>query len=174
MKAFCIGIIFSLSLWAGPLYEKMSSLYQSEQFEHACNVGIGAYRNVLSNENFLSLAALSCLKAGNLQASMIMGSYLKSTPEYRTQSLYFQTLFLAKQLLYAFMVDGQLPTLIVLPQTDHMVTKLVERIGKKEFTRKGEYVEVVSDKKMYRLSISKEKKLIIEEKEGSISRYLTL
>lgn len=169
MKKIFVLISFMGSVYAGPVALKMEQLSAKGLHNDACLLGFSTYRNVLNNESFLSLTAQECLKSDNINHLPILGVYLKSTPEYRMQSLYFTAIYQAKRLLYGALVDGLTLKGTALPKTDHFMTMLVEKIGKNEVKKNGNIWEVTNANKHYKLwsvQEGKEVRMYIEESVG--------
>ena len=167
MKTLLI-IFLTLNLYAGTK-EKMLTLYQSNQYEDACNIGFDNYTRYMRDEDFLSLYAFACLKSDYIDRLALPVATLKFSPAARANSAYLSIILMQKKLLYHALVDNYDLSNLNLPTTDYVLSKvfdLYSNLGKHD--RKSLYIfEDKNDPKLkYKFYLTKTggiNKMIIEE-----------
>ncbi len=163
-----IAIFISLYLY-GDVKQDMFNLYQNQKYENVCSIGFNNFNNFKQDEEFVSLYAFSCLNSDYIDRLAIPIALLKFTPEARANSAYFSVILMQKKLLYHALVDNYNLSVLELPTTDYVLSKVFDL-----YTNLGEHAprafylfEDKNNKKLtYKLYLNKDEKLskiVIEE-----------
>ena len=173
MKLLLI-VFISISLYANTKNE-MLQLYQNHKYKEVCNIGFNHFKLNLKDEDYLSLYAFACLKSDYIDRLARPISRLKFTPEARSNASYFSVILMQKKLLYHALVDGYNISVLDLPTTDYVLSKVFDyysKIGPHE-ARLFYLFEDENDPKLtYKLYLSKGPridKMIIEEYYDSVT-----
>jgi len=163
-----IGLLLVLNLFANDTIT-MYKLYQNQEYEKACDIGLKIFYKNKQDENFLSLYAFSCLQSDNINRLALPIANLKYTRESRANASYFSVILMQKKLLYHALIDGYDLKSLNLPTTDYILSKVFDAYAKLENTEKKPYYifKDENDKKrvykLYLIQDKKVKKIVIEE-----------
>jgi len=115
------------------------------------------------------LYAFSCLKSDYIDRLSIPISLLKFSKEARSNSAYFSVILMQKKLLYHSLVDGYELSVLELPSTDYILSKvfdLYSKLGKHEKRSVYIFENKKNPKISYKLYLEKNgdlQKMVIEE-----------
>jgi len=149
--------------------QKLYQLYQSENFQDACNYGMHVFHPLRKDESFVSLYAFSCLKADYIDRLAVPITILKHSKEARTNASYFSIVLMQKKMLYHSLMDNSEIPALRLPTTDNVISKVFDLyMQDKEKTEHTihHYRDPISPKRTYKLYISHNRSvdnMIIEE-----------
>ena len=172
MKPLLI-LFLTLNLYAD-IKEDMFTLYQNEKYEEVCNIGFSNFRTYRQSEEYISLYAFSCLKADYIDRLSIPIATLKYSKEARANSAYFSVILMQKKLLYHALVDNYDLSLLKLPSTDYILSKVFDlyvKLGEHEPRSFYLFEDENNNKLTYKLYLVKDDKLskiVIEESYNSI------
>ncbi|MDF1876039.1 hypothetical protein JHD48_09850 [Sulfurimonas sp. SAG-AH-194-I05] len=154
--------------------QNMFNLYQNEKYSKVCNIGYNNFKYNNKDEEYISLYAFACLKADFLDRLTVPIAMLKFSKEARSNAAYFSVIVMQKKLLYHSLVDEYDISLLNLPSTDYILSKIFDlyiALGKHE-PRLFYLFEDTNDKKLiYKLYLSRGDridKMIIEEVYDSV------
>ena len=117
--------------------DKMLSLYKSEKYMDACNIGYKTFNKHKKDEKFVTLYGFSCLKADYINRLAMPIAVLRLTKESRFNSAYFSVILMQKKLLYYAMIDGYDISTLRLPTSEHVLSRIFNmyidavKLGKK-------------------------------------------
>ena len=133
--------------------------YKKGFYENICN--FNNIQKYIKNEKILSLVGISCVRSDRLFLLPLIYRNLKKTKKARINSIYFQTIYMQKRLLYSYFFDNLDLKNFDLPLTDYILSIVFDKIKNKKFKKEnGIYVIKLNDKI---LKLYKEKdKLILE------------
>lgn len=167
MKIF-LAIMMAMSLY-GDIKQNMLALYQNKKYEEVCNIGFDNFETYRQDEGYVSLYAFSCLNADYIDRLSVPITTLKYSQESRSNSAYFSIILMQKKLLYHALVDGYNISVLNLPTTDYVLSKVFDLYAKlsNQEPRSFYIFEDEKDKKLaYKLFLEKGEKLnkmVIEE-----------
>ncbi len=173
MKIILI-IFLSISLYAD-IKQDMFNLYQNKKYEDVCNVGFNNFKHYRQDESYISLYAFSCLNADYIDRLSIPIAMLKFSEESRANSAYFSIILMQKKLLYHALIDNYDISILNLPTTDYVLSKVFDLYAKLNLKEKRAFYlfEDSNDKKLtYKLYLVKDSrlsKIVIEEYYDSVS-----
>jgi hypothetical protein len=133
--------------------------YKKGFYENICN--LNNIQKYIKNEKILSLVGISCVRSDRLFLLPLIYRNLKKTKKARINSIYFQTIYMQKRLLYSYFFDNLDLKNFDLPLTDYILSIVFDKIKNKKFKKEnGIYIIKLSDKtlKLYK----EEDKLILE------------
>ena len=163
-------LIISIHLWAGSnLKQNMLNMYKNEQYQNVCNVGFDNFSRFNTDEEFISLYAFACLKSDYIDRLSIPMTKLKFSKEARANSAYFSVILMQKKLLYHALVDDYNLSVLNLPTTKYILSKVFDLYTKLGEHKKRE-IYIFKDEdderinyKLYLLRDTKLPKMVIEE-----------
>jgi len=136
--------------------------YKNSDFQKSCKEG----KKFLSSSNVIvSMVGDACAKADDINILGDIIKHLNKTAADRTNASYFATLILEKKLIYQFMNDRVDIANLVLPKTSHILSRVFEKLSKKDY--KVDKTKVVIKDGIYKyilfLNDDKPRKLYIFE-----------
>jgi hypothetical protein len=117
--------------------QQMVTAYKKGDFYHVCALGLRYFSKIQKNEDLVSLYAYSCLKSDYIDRLAVPAMVLKRSKSARRNASLFMTLVLQKKLLYHALLDGIDISNLVLPQTDHILSKIFLLYSQKKFKKDG-------------------------------------
>ena len=167
MKTVLI-LLLTLNLHAS-LKQKMFNLYQNKKYENVCTLGFNNFYAHKKDEEFILTYAFACLKSDYIDRLAVPITILKFSQDARSNAAYFSVILMQKKLLYHALLDNYDLSMLKLPTTDYVLSKVFDlyaKIGK--HTPRAFYLfEDPEDKKLtYKLYIMKGQrldKIVIEE-----------
>lgn len=123
IKLLLILVILHVTLIAGPKNE-LYQLYQEKNYKQACRLGMNNYPQYTRDETFISLYAFSCLQADYIDRLAVPISALKYSKEARSNAAYFSIILMQKKLLYHALIDHYDISMLNLPTTEHVLSKV--------------------------------------------------
>ncbi len=167
MKIVILLLLFN-SLYAN-IKQNMLNLYKNQEYKKVCIQGASKFTKFRKDESLISLYAFACLKSNFIDKLSIPIVILKNSKEARSNSAYFSIILMQKKLLYKALIDGYNLSLLNLPTTTYLFSKVFDmyvQLG--EHTKQEFYIfEDEEDKKRsYKLYVQKYKNsysIIIEE-----------
>lgn len=149
--------------------QEMFKLYQNEEYAKACTLGYDYFKNNKKDEQFLSLYGFSCLKSDYIDRLAQPIAKLKFSKDARANAAYFSVILMQKKLLYHSLLDGYDLSKLILPTTDHVLSKVFDLYTKLEDHKNKEFYlfhDPENKKTTYKLYILKDNeidKMVIEE-----------
>ncbi len=125
MRLFILVFLLHVTLIAGPK-NKLYQLYQEGNYKKACRLGMNNYPQYTRDETFISLYAFSCLKADYIDRLAVPISALKYSKEARSNAAYFSIILMQKKLLYHALIDHYDISMLNLPTTQHVLSKVFD------------------------------------------------
>jgi len=153
------GLVFATEV----NYDKFLNYYKEKNYKKTCRYA----KKVLAklDNSFLSIAADACAKEDDINTLGIIIAKLYKNKSDRANASYFATLILEKKLIYQFMNDGLDLSGLVLPKTEHILSRVFEKLVQKRY--KVIKNKIIIDDKPYRyilwLSSDLPAKLYIDE-----------
>ncbi len=167
MKYLLILFFFTLSLQAN-IKKDIYNLYQNKNYLSACKLGLSQFNSNKKDEEYVSIYAFSCLKADYIDRLAQTITYLKNSPESRSNAAYFSVLLMQKNLLFHSLLDNTELDNLIFPSTEHILSKvfdLYQKEGKHLKHAIYTFHDETNDKLSYKLYIIKQNntnKMIIE------------
>lgn len=127
-------LIFGFSLAQAYTSDDIKSDYAKEAYKKVCLESADYYKNGGKDEELLSLIGDACLKSDFINPLGYIIKNLISSPESRQNASYFATVFLQKKLIYQFVNDGLDLSHMRLPQTDHILSVVFQKLATKEYS----------------------------------------
>ncbi len=159
---------FGLMFAAEINYDKLLNYYKEKNFKKTCRYAKKALNRLKSP--FLSIAGDACVKEDDINILGIIVTKLNKTKSDRVNASYFATLILEKKLIYQFMNDGLDLSGLILPKTEHILSRVFEKLSQKRY--KIIQNKIVINDKPYRyilwLSSDMPAKLYIDEYKDTI------
>ena len=165
---YILLLFLTFNLYADNKQEMLLS-YKESKFKKACDIGYENFNKYKKDEEFISLYAMSCLKADYINRLATPIAILRESKESRANSAYFSVILMQKKLLYHAMVDGYDLRDLKLPTTEHILSKVFDMYvdaTKKEKKELYDFVDSKDDNLRYKLYTMESKniqKIIIEE-----------
>ncbi len=125
IKFIFIFLFINISLFANPKAE-LYKLYQNKEYKTACNFGMNNFSQFKKDEAFISLYAFSCLEADYIDRLAVPISALKYTKDARSNAAYFSIILMQKKLLYHALIDNYDISVLNLPTTEHVLSKVFD------------------------------------------------
>jgi hypothetical protein len=147
---------------------QMYQLYQKGDYSASCNLGLQHFKQLESNEAYVSLYAFSCLKADQIDRLNDPIMTLNQTKESRSNASFFALLVLQKKLLTQSLLDNYAIKSLKLPSSSHLISKLFtfyQNDPQAQNTIK-EYIDSVNPRisyKLYAIEIIGKKTIAIDE-----------
>jgi hypothetical protein len=174
MRRLLLIMLVAVSLYAD-IKQEMLKLYQSKEYENACELGFKNYVPYLRDEEFISLYGFACLKIDYVERLSIPINILKLSQESRSNAAYFSIILMQKKLLYHALIDNYDISSLNLPTTDYVLSKVFDLYSKHKKDKQQEFY-IFEDEKdnhlKYKLYLSKDgktDKMEIEEFHDSLS-----
>ena len=167
MKIILI-IFLTLSLYADKK-QNMFNLYQNKKYEQVCQIGFDYFKKNKHDEEFVSLYAFACLKSDYIDRLAVPTAVLKFSKEARSNSAYFSIILMQKKLLYHALVDAYDLSVLDLPTTEYILSKVFDLYSKLGKHEKRSFYLFEDDKdlkltyKLYLVKDGRVSKIIIEE-----------
>lgn len=165
---YLILITFFLHSLHADIKEDIYNLYQNKNYIEACKLGLSQLNSNKRDETYVSIYAFSCLKADYIDRLSLAITYLKNSTESRNNAAYLSIILMQKNLLYNSLLDNSVIEGLVLPTTDHVLSKVFD-LYQKEPTHLKHSLYILHDennaKLSYKLYILKKdniNKMIIE------------
>jgi len=160
--------LLNTMLYASKKQDMLSS-YKNNNFKIACDIGYENFNSYKKDEEFVSLYALSCLKADYINRLATPIATLNASKESRANSAYFSVILMQKKLLYHSMIDGYDISSLKLPTTEYILSRVFDLYVKAiKNEKKDSYTfnDSKDSKLRYKLYLIKDKniqKVVIEE-----------
>ena len=167
IRLLIILFLLHVTLIASPKNE-LYKLYQENNYKQACRLGMNNYPQYTRDEAFISLYAFSCLKADYIDRLAVPISALKYSKEARSNAAYFSIILMQKKLLYHALIDHYDISMLNLPTTEHVLSKVFNYYTKDTNNKESNifYYTDTDDKRItYKLYIETHphiKKMVIE------------
>lgn len=164
MKYLLFIIISSCYMYAG-ITSQMYNLYSNHRYTQACNLGLSKLYSHRNDENYISIYAFSCLKAGRLDRLSYPIARLKDTAGSRANAVYLSTIVMQEKLLLHSMLDGYKIDNLKLPTTNYILSKIFNLYSRlKHYHKVPLYLLTDPHNKqtIYKVYVTKSKQLIIE------------
>ena len=126
-------LLFSISLvFASEVnYDKLLNYYKIKNYKKTCQYAKDIFSKL--DNSFLSIVGDACAKEDDINILGIIVSKLKMTKSDRANASYFATLILEKKLIYQFANDGLDLSGLVLPKTEHILSRVFEKLAQKKY-----------------------------------------
>ncbi len=132
MRIIVLSILsFGLLFAADIDYGKLLNYYKAKNYKKTCRYAKTALSKL--DNSFLSIVGDACAKEDDINILGIIVAKLNKTKSDRVNASYFATLILEKKLLYQFMNDGLDLSGLVLPKTEHILSRVFEKITQKRY-----------------------------------------
>ncbi len=159
LSILSFGLLFAIDI----NYGKLLNYYKEKNYKKTCRYAKTALSKL--DNSFLSIVGDACAKEDDINILGIIVAKLNKTKNDRANASYFATLILEKKLLYQFMNDELDLSGLVLPKTEHILSRVLEKLAQKRY--KITKNKIVADDKPYRyilwLSSDSPPKLYIDE-----------
>lgn len=165
MKFLIILSLLYLATFAN-VKNKLFDLYQTNQYAKACNLGLTKLYQNRNNDDFISLYAFSCLKAGYINRLSYPIARLKNSKEARANAAYLATIVLQEKLLLHSMLDGYKLAKLKLPTTDFLLSKVYDLYATLTVYKKIPFyifIDPKNDKITYKLYLNSTNNIVIEK-----------
>ena len=157
-----VTLLFALSVFVFA-NNTLLELYKKKRYLYICHKRWRYINKYSNNEELLFLVASSCLKNGYIIPALDVSKFLKNTKKGRKNATYIATLFLMKKLIIQIIEDNLNISSIKLPLIkDHILGQIYNQIQNSNFKIKDNKLIVKIDKKIFEVSLNKEKNLLIE------------
>lgn len=168
MKKLFLSIIVFFSSLHADIPSQMYQLYQKGAYSEVCGMGIQHFKQIQSNESYVSLYAFGCLKADQIDQLAIPVKILNQNPEARANASYFSLLIMQKKLLLQALYDNYPLKLLQLPTSSYVLSKVFDLYCKspqsgssiKEYTDPNNHRQTYS---LYTVQINGYKTFAIDE-----------
>ncbi|ACZ12429.1 hypothetical protein [Sulfurospirillum deleyianum] len=171
MKLLIVVSVFVCHSLYAYSYNDVLKDYQAKRYEKVCSDGAEFYLKNERNEQILVAIGDACAKVDAIQPLSYISKNLISTKEYRESASYFTTLMLQKKLIYQFMHDAINLKELLLPRTDHVLSRVFEELSKGNYKVVEKRIEIGTPQMNYLLWLSDDepKRVYIDEhKEGKL------
>jgi hypothetical protein len=164
LKMILSLIIFSSFAFA-ITKNQVYSLYKNKDYKNVCKKGAWIFTKNKNDETYLSIVALSCIKADMLNSALGMSKYMNNKRKIgRVNASYIANLYLIKRLLIQFVYDGIDLSNLSLPKSNHFLSKVFENLSKHNYMKENNKFVIKLKNITYilqPLEDSKAKKIII-------------
>ena len=123
MKSSLSILLLTNSLYAD-IPAQMYQLYQKGEYSISCNIGQQHFKELESNESYVSLYAFSCLKADQIDRLNTPLMILSQSSEARANASYFSMLVMQKKLLVQALYDNNSLKSLKYPTSSHLLSKI--------------------------------------------------
>ena len=160
---FIILLSFSMLFAAEVNYDKLLGYYKEKKYKKSC-IYAKKVLNKLDN-SLLSLAGDACAKEDDINVLNYIVVKLNKTKSDRANASYFATLILQKKLIYQFANDGIELFGLVLPTTEHILSRVFKKLAQKRYKVVKNKIVVEDKSYRYVLWLSKDvpAKLYVDE-----------
>ena len=168
MMRFLFAALLFLGTLEANQAQKFMKAYQTQQYEVACKYGMNLFYEGARDTNLLIAIGNACAQSDYINFLGRLQSALQLNEEARDAAVYFSSLILTKRLLFQFMFDETDITSYTLPVTNHLLSRVFEKIKEgnyKVVSRHPKVIKIGDDQK-YMLLYTK-KRLMIEEYRNS-------
>jgi len=121
-------VLLSTFLFANYLHAdipaQMYQLYQKGEYIASCNIGQQHFKELESNEAYVSLYAFSCLKADQIDRLNTPLMILSQSSEARANASYLSMLVMQKKLLVQALYDNHSLKSLKFPTSSHLLSKI--------------------------------------------------
>ncbi len=170
MKLF-MSLLLLLSFLGASGYDKLFENYKKGNYKKVCFDG----KKILKGKpsSFLSLVGYACTQEDNIYILYDIVKKLKKTEADRENASYFATLILEKKLIYQFMMDGIDLSNLLMPKTDHILSRVFDKLSQKSYKlldKSNNKIEIQDGEYRYILWNSNDlvKKVYIDEYRGDV------
>jgi len=112
-------------------YAQIVNLYKNKEYLKTCEYGATIFRKF--DNTFASIVGDACAKEDYINVLGDIVKRLNKTKIDRSNASYFATLILEKKLIYQFMNDKIDLSGLSLPKTDHILSRVFEKLAKKQY-----------------------------------------
>ncbi|MDP1784466.1 MAG: hypothetical protein Q8K81_03455 [Sulfuricurvum sp.] len=126
MKKLFLSIIVFFSILHADIPSQMVQLYQKGAYSEVCSIGIQHFKQIHSNEAYVSLYAFGCLKADQIDCLNTPTKLLNQSPEARINASYFSLLIMQKKLLLQALYDNYPLKSLKLPTSSSLLSKVFD------------------------------------------------
>lgn len=164
MKYLIWIALTSCYIYAG-ITLQIYNLFNNHRYSKACNLGLSKLYNHRNDENYISIYAFSCLKAGYLDRLSYPIARLKDTPSSRANALYLSVIVMQEKLLLHSMLDGYKINHLKLPTTNYILSKVFNLYSHlKHYHKVPLYLFTDPQNKnlVYKVYVTKSEQLIVE------------
>ncbi len=132
MRVLFLMIFSIVSLIATEIdYDKLVKYYSKKNFKKTCRYAKINLSNL--DNSFLSIAGDACAREDDINVLSYIVIKLNKTKRDRANASYFATLILQKKLIYQFMNDNVELFGLVLPKTEHILSRVFEKLSQKRY-----------------------------------------
>jgi len=170
MKLF-VSLLLLFSFLSASQDDNLLENYKKGNYKKVCFDG----RKILKGKpsSFLSLVGYACAQEDNIYFLYDIVKKLKKTKADRENASYFATLILEKKLIYQFMMDGIDLLHLLMPRTDHILSRVFDKLSQKNYKlldKSNNKIEIQDGKYRYILWNSNDfiKKVYIDEYIGDV------
>lgn len=132
-------ILFATIILSADAKKELLNLYENQNFQEACAVGLKNFSDNSKDEEYITLYAFSCLNIDFIDRLSVPIALLKYSEEARANAAYFSTILLQKKLLYYAMVDEHDISNLIFPKTDYVLSKVFDLYVKLKKDEKQEF-----------------------------------
>ena len=175
MKRLLWSVLFVGSLLSADNLSSFVQAYKAKDMSRACALGRELYRANMRDEKILIASGHACAEDDYIDFIGVLQQRLGQTPSSRRATVYFSTLLLKKRLISEYMHEDADLSSYTLPLTDHILSKVFEKIKNRDFRLISEnpkhlrledgenHIEVYVKNKLY-VNVYKEDKIISEHR----------
>jgi len=160
MKKIIFPFFMIISLF-GITKNDIYKLYNQKNYKLTCIKGTWLVKNYKTDDEYLSVVALSCLKIDMLNTAMRISKVMNNSAMGRENASYIASLYLIKKLLLQLIWDKIDISNLSLPKADHFLSVIFENIAHNNFSKVDNSYVVKHDNKRYVLSPLKPNKIKI-------------
>ena len=156
-------LITIISLSFGVEKSEIYKLYKNKDYINTCKKGTWILNENKTDDNYLSVVALSCVKADMINTAIRISKYMIHTPIGRNNASYIASIFLIKKLLLQMMFDNIDISNLSLPKSNHILSIVFENISHGNYSKIGDIYIVEQNGYRYTLSkVKNEQKISIK------------
>jgi len=134
MKSLFWGVLLVSSLLSADNLSSFVQAYKAKDMSRACALGRELYRANMRDEKILIASGHACAEDDYIDFIGVLQQRLGQTPSSRRATVYFSTLLLKKRLISEYMHEDADLSSYTLPLTDHILSRVFEKIKKADFT----------------------------------------
>jgi hypothetical protein len=170
LKNILIIQILITFLYASYSKYDLYQMFENKHYKKVCESGLPMIYKLKNNDAYLSIIAISCIKADMINTALRVANIMRNSKMARNNASYVANLYLIKKLLIQFIYDKIDLSNISLPKSNHFLFIIFENLSKKNYIKKDNQIIIKTKNKKFILKpLNKDNKhkiyiLIIDKK----------